>query len=269
MSALVCATAYQFRDTEHPTPLASDIRECCERESLLGTVTLSPEGINLGLCGPGASIEKIAQHLQEHTPFDQLRFRHSAVDPSPYHRLHVRVCNSLLPVQVDLPVAQRNPGHHLPPRKLRDWLREGKPVRLLDVRNRFESRLGKFAQAETLGLERFRDFPQQAETLHLDDAPVVTYCTGGIRCEVATAWITRHRHPPGELWQLSGGILNYFEQCGGEFWEGDCFVFDDRLAVDYALRPTHPRLCRHCQRPMPGTEATTCADCHRKSCGVD
>ena len=259
MAALACATAYRFRDIAHPEALLPGIRAACAQAQLRGTVTLAAEGINLGVSGAEGGIARLARHLAEHTPFGAMALRTSPVGAVPYRRLHVRVRETLLSVRVGLPVARRAPGRPLSPERLRAWLDEGRPLRLLDVRNRFESRLGSFARAETLDLARFRDFPAQAAALRLDGAPTVAYCTGGIRCEVATAWLARRGAT--DLWQLSGGILNYLKRCQGAHWEGECFVFDDRLAVDAQLRPTYPTLCRRCQRPMPDSGRDACPDC--------
>ena len=267
MATLACATAYQFRDIERPEAWLAGIRARCAREGLLGTVTLAPEGINLGVSGPPGGLAGLARHLAERTPFDRLALRASPAATAPYRRLHVRAQDALLSVRVGLPVAQRAPARRLSPERLRRWLDQGRPLRLLDVRNRFESRLGKFARAETLELAHFRDFPARAEALRAGGVPTVLYCTGGIRCEVASAWLARRQ--AADLWQLEGGILNYFAQCGGAHWAGECFVFDDRLAVDAQLRPTYPRLCRRCQRPLPDAGAGVCPDCAAQDGGAD
>ena len=262
--ACACAAAYRFLDLADPAGLAAELEAVCARERLLGTVTLAPEGINLALAGDGDALDRVERHLQRETPFAGLRFRRSVTDAPPFRRLLVQQRPSLLALRVEAAVAARRPGRHLPPERLRAWLDEGRPLRLLDVRNRFESRLGRFTAAETLPLERFRDFPAVAGRLAADDRPLVTYCTGGIRCEVASAWLGARGH--ADVWQLSGGILHYFERCGGRHWTGDCFVFDDRLAVDSARRTTRPRLCPRCQRPL---DDDRCPDCGAPPLGTD
>lgn len=262
--ACVCAAAYRFLDLADPAALAAELAAVCARERLLGTVTVAPEGLNLALAGGAGALDRLERHLQRETPFAGLRFRRSAAAAPPFRRLQVQQRPSLLALRLEAPVADRRPGRHLPPERLRAWLDEGRPLRLLDVRNRFESRLGRFAAAETLPLERFRDFPAAAGRLAPDDRPLVTYCTGGIRCEVASAWLGERGH--ADVRQLSGGVLHYFERCGGRHWRGDCFVFDDRLAVDAALRATRPRLCPRCQRPL---DENRCPDCGAPPLGTD
>ena len=257
--SLVHTTAYQFLDFEEDETLRQNLLGTCENLRLTGNVTLAPEGINLSLAGPESAVGQVEQLLLEESPFKQLQFRHSCMSEAPFSKLIVRFRPSLLPIRVDTPVARRQPGPHLPPEQLRQWLDQGHPFRLLDVRNVYETRLGRFTAAETLPLHQFRDFPEMARDLAPDTLPVVTYCTGGIRCELASAWLREQGHP--EVWQLSGGILHYLEQCGGRHWQGECFVFDDRLAVDAELQPTYPKLCRTCQKPLAEMRLGRCADC--------
>lgn len=257
--ALVHTTAYQFLDFEENGTLCQSLRQTCENLRLTGNITLAPEGINLSLAGPEDAVSEVEQFLVEDSPFKQLQFRHSHMSEAPFSKLVVRHRPSLLPIRVDTPVARRQPGAHLPPQQLCQWLDESHPLRLLDVRNVYETRLGCFAAAETLPLHQFRDFQELARDLAPGATPIVTYCTGGIRCELASAWLREQGHP--EVWQLSGGILHYLEQCGGRHWQGECFVFDDRLAVDAELRPTYPELCRRCQKPLAEMRLGRCAEC--------
>lgn len=262
--ACAYATAYRFLDLADPAGLAAELEAVCARERLLGTVTLAAEGLNLALAGDADALDRLEHHLRRETPFAGLRLRRSAADAPPFRRLQVQLRPSLLALRLEAPVAARRPGRQLPPERLRAWLDEGRPLRLLDARNRFESRLGRFAAAETLPLARFRDFPTAAGQLAADERPLVTYCTGGIRCEVASAWLGERGH--ADVWQLSGGVLHYFERCGGRHWTGDCFVFDDRLAIDPELRATRPRLCPRCQRRL---DRGRCPDCGAPPLGTD
>ncbi len=255
----VHTTAYQFLDTEEDETLRRGLLKTCQALRLAGNITLAPEGINLSLAGPEDAVREIEQFLLDESPFTQLQFRRSRMAEAPFSKMIVRFRPALLPVRMDTPVARRRPGAHLPPQQLCEWLDEARPIRLLDVRNVYETRLGRFDAAEALPVHQFREFEEAAHALPPDTRPLVTYCTGGIRCELASAWLREQGHP--EVWQLSGGILNYFEQCGGRHWQGDCFVFDDRLAVDPRLRATYPRLCRSCQKPLADIRLGRCAEC--------
>ncbi len=252
-------TAYQFLDIEEDEALRQSLLANCKRLRLSGNVTLATEGINLSLAGSRDAVSQIERFLREESPFQDLRFRRSYASKAPFSRLIVRFRPSLLPIRAEMPVASRNPGAHLPPERLRQWLDEDRPIRLLDARNDYETRLGRFATAEALPLRQFRDFPERARALVPDERPLVTYCTGGIRCELASAWLRERGH--SEVWQLSGGILHYLERCGNRHWRGECFVFDDRLAVDADLCATYPRLCRDCQRPIEEARLGRCENC--------
>ena len=258
-SSLIHTTAYQFLDCPEGEVLCRSLSETCEDLRLKGSVTLAPEGINLSLSGPDGAIAQVERFLSEESPFQDLRFRHSHVTTPPFSRLIVRFRPSLLPMHINTPVTQRRQGMRLPPKQLCQWLDESRPLHLLDVRNTYETQLGRFMSAKTLPLQRFRDIQTIVRDLAPSAVPVVTYCTGGIRCELASTLLHQQGYP--EVWQLSGGILHYLEQCGNRHWEGECFVFDDRLAVNTNLRATYPRLCRTCQKPIAEMELNRCTNC--------
>ena len=143
------------------------------------------------------------------------------------------------------------------------------PGTLLDTRNSYEVKLGTFRGARTLELDHFREFPARAKQLpnELRSQPVVTFCTGGIRCEKAAPLLAMVGFT--NVFQLDGGILRYFEECGGAHYEGDCFVFDKRVALDATLRETGAALCFVCQAPLTPAEqadsryvpSVSCAHC--------
>ena len=155
------------------------------------------------------------------------------------------------------------------PENVQQWIESGKDFTLLDTRNAYEIESGTFEQAEHLNIAHFRDF-QSAVHKALDagtinpDKPIVTFCTGGIRCEKAAPWLIEQGF--SEVHQIDGGVLNYFERTGGAHWEGDCFVFDDRVEVDKKLSPTGATWCTNCQLTIrPGAECT----CQPSSTAMD
>ena len=162
---LAHTTAYQFLDFNEDETLRRHLLEACERLQLTGNITLASEGINLSLSGSEDGIGQIERLLLDESPFKRLQFRRSRIATSPFSKLIVRFRPSLLPIQVDTPVASRQPGTHLPPQQLCQWMDEGRPLRLLDVRNVYETHLGQFATAETLPLHQFRDFQEAARDL--------------------------------------------------------------------------------------------------------
>ncbi|MFN9914128.1 MAG: rhodanese-like domain-containing protein, partial [Pirellulaceae bacterium] len=154
---------------------------------------------------------------------------------------------------------------------LKAWLDAGRPVTLLDTRNDYEVELGTFQQAIDLGIHHFRDFPQAAAAIpeEIKARPMVTFCTGGIRCEKAGPYLEQLGFR--EVYQLDGGILNYFERCGNSHYEGDCFVFDHRVAVTPELKPSGAKLCFACQAVLTADDLASekyasgisCPHCYR------
>ena len=129
-----------------------------------------------------------------------------------------------------------NTSPKIEPEQLKQWLDEGREVVLLDVRNDYEVEVGTFVDAVPIGVDSFRTFPDAVDTLpaEMKEKPIVMFCTGGIRCEKAGPLMEGKGF--GQIYQLNGGILKYFEDCGGEHYDGDCFVFDKRVAVDPELQ---------------------------------
>jgi len=149
------------------------------------------------------------------------------------------------------------------PETLKDWLDEGREVLLLDTRNDYEICSGTFQNAQDINIANFRDFPAAAAAAIAagdlpNDIPVVTFCTGGIRCEKAAPFLVAAGLR--EVYQIEGGILNWFEQCGGAHWQGECFVFDDRVEITPSLAETGSHLCRcrQCHRAVPANEVCVC-----------
>jgi RluA family pseudouridine synthase len=148
----------------------------------------------------------------------------------------------------------RRPSPKLSPQQLKSWLDEGRPLTLLDTRNDYEVKLGTFENALAAGVDHFRDFPAAVSRLpeELKDQTIVMFCTGGIRCEKAGPYMESQgfRH----VLQLDGGILKYFEECGGAHYRGECFVFDQRVGVDPALQETDAAQCFNCLSPLTAAE---------------
>jgi UPF0176 protein len=144
----------------------------------------------------------------------------------------------------------RRPATKISAHQLKQWLDEGRPVTLLDTRNDYEVRMGTFKGAVIPHIWNFRDFPAAVEKLpaELKTQPVVMFCTGGIRCEKAGPFMAMQGYT--DVLQLDGGILKYFEEVGGAHYEGECFVFDERVGVGPDLRETGSVICFHCQMPL-------------------
>ena len=248
------AAAYKFAELTGLPDLRARLKEECHAKELKGSILLSPEGINLFIAGESSAVESLLGMIQSIPGLETLQAKFSESDEQPFNRMLVKIKEEIIAFGVE----GINPARHTSPRlsagELKRWLDEGRPITLLDTRNTYEVKLGTFAGAVTLPIRHFRKFPAAVDALpdELKERPVVSFCTGGIRCEKAAPYLEKAGFR--EVYQLEGGILKYFEECGGAHWEGECFVFDKRVGVDPALRETGSQLCFACQEPLTAEE---------------
>jgi len=234
--------AYHFVAIDAPGVLAARLRAQAEAAALLGTVLVAGEGINLFLAGAGAAVEEFLAQLRDDPRFAGLQVKYSHSTAQPFARLKVKVKPEIISFRRDGASPLRGRAPAVVPADLARWIAQGhddagKPVVLLDTRNREEVGYGTFAGALALPIDNFTELPAALEP-HRDalrDATVVSFCTGGIRCEKAALWM--RADGMDNVLQLDGGILGYFEQVGGQGYDGRCFVFDGRVALDPALAP--------------------------------
>ncbi|MFK4838030.1 sulfurtransferase [Microbacterium sp. ZW T2_14] len=241
MASVLNISAYLFTHIADPPELRSTLRDRALADGLKGTILLAEEGINLFLAGDAVALRGFVADLRADPRFASLTTKESWSAAQPFGRMLVKVKREI--IRMDHPTirpeADRAPA--VAPETLRRWLErgrddEGREVVLLDTRNAFEVDYGSFDGALDWRLERFTQFPDAAAAAaaDLDGKTVVSYCTGGIRCEKAAIYL---RGAGVQAYQLDGGILGYFEQVGGDHWSGDCFVFDEREALTPALTP--------------------------------
>lgn len=252
--SMLNVAAYQFVELSDLAARRGRLKARCDALGLKGTILLSPEGINLFLAGQQASVEALLDELAGWPELGPLDVKRSYSDRQPFRRMNVRLKREIIAFGREEVDPQNAATPRLAPKELKQWLDEGRPVILLDVRNRYEIELGKFAGAIDLEIDSFRTFPEAIDTLPRSarTTPVVTYCTGGIRCEKAAPLLEQRGFK--EVYQLDGGVLRYFEECGGVHWLGECFVFDHRVAVDSQLRETPTELCFACQATLSPDE---------------
>jgi len=231
--------AYQFVAIHDPTALADSLHAQAQELELKGTILVAPEGLNLFLAGAKEAIEKFLHTVQADQRFCSMRIKRSWSHYVPFRRLKVRVETEIITFDPSINPAGL-PTPSVSPATLKRWLDQGhddqgQAIVLLDTRNEEEIALGSFEGAINPQIRKFTQLPAAVETLRssLEDKTVVAFCTGGIRCEKAVPWLTQHgvRH----AYQLDGGILGYFEAVGGPHWQGKCFVFDERVALDPLL----------------------------------
>ncbi len=246
--------AYRFAELTDLKPLRQRLLSLCRGWGLKGTILISTEGINLFVAGGSGEIDLLLAELRSISGLEGLAVKTSESDRQPFSRMLVRIKKEIIAFGVDgiNPALRTSPK--LPAATLKQWLDEGRRITLLDTRNDYEIKLGTFRGALPAGIDHFRDFPQAVERLpeSLKDEPVVMFCTGGIRCEKAGPYMEREGFR--QIYQLDGGILKYFEECGGAHYDGECFVFDQRVGVDPALRETETMQCFKCLSPLSETD---------------
>ncbi|MFS8137607.1 MAG: sulfurtransferase [Thermomonas sp.] len=235
--------AYLFVAIDDADALALQMHERAQSASLRGSVLVAPEGINLFLAGAEAPLRGFLAWLLEDARFARITIKESWSEAVPFARLKVKRKAEIIAFRHAAAVPlnrERAPG--VDPPTLARWIKRGhddagKQLVLLDTRNREEIGFGSFAGALTLPIDNFTELPDALAPHReaLRDATVVSFCTGGIRCEKAALWLRDDGME--NVLQLDGGILGYFEQVGGHGYDGRCFVFDERVALDPALQP--------------------------------
>ena len=231
--------AYHFVRVKNPAALAQDLHAAAQELGLKGNILIAPEGLNLFLAGIEQSIEKFLQTVQANSGFSSMRVKRSWSEHVPFRRLKVRLEAEIITFDPSINPATLNTPS-VTPATLKRWLDighddNGQAVVLLDTRNQEEIALGTFKDAINPKIRKFTELPAAIEPLRsaLNGKTVVAFCTGGIRCEKAVPWL--EQHGVSNAYQLDGGILGYFESAGGAHWQGKCFVFDERVALDPSL----------------------------------
>jgi UPF0176 protein len=243
---------YRFMDIEDPAKLRADLQALCERQQLLGTVLVAGEGINGTLAGEAAAVRRAFHWLGEYLALDApLDARWTEASAAPFRRMRVRVKNEIVTLGRPDIRPQRKTGRHVDPLDWNDLIDDPDTL-LIDTRNHYEIEVGSFPRAVDPGTDSFQQFVNFAATIPEEqkDRPVAMFCTGGIRCEKASALMLDLGFR--EVYQLQGGILNYLEQVdeSSHRWDGECFVFDSRVAVDRDLAEGGYVQCHACRRPL-------------------
>lgn len=243
-------SCYQFAPLSDLKDLRARLLATCKERGLKGTILLSPEGINMFVAGPREDVDALVDGIRAIPGLEGLKPKYSESAEQPFRRMLVRLKKEIIAFGVEGIEPAKHTSPRLEAKVLKQWLDEGRPVVLYDTRNDYEVKLGTFKGAIPAGIDHFRDFPSAVAKLppELKKAPIVTFCTGGIRCEKAAPFMEREGFE--QIWQLEGGILKYFEECGGAHYEGECFVFDQRVGVDPALSETESAQCFVCQTPL-------------------
>lgn len=249
--SLVVATFYQFFPFADYAQWRSPLQALCEQQEIKGTILLAPEGINATIAGSRSAVDTLLAHLRSDPRLSDLTPKESTAPDYPFDRLKVRLKSEIVTLGQPDVNPNEQVGTYVSPQ---DWnqLISDPQVTLIDTRNDYEVQIGSFRGAQNPHTESFRDFPDYVKT-HLDPQKhpkVAMFCTGGIRCEKATAFMLKQGFQ--EVYHLQGGILKYLEEVPEpeSLWEGECFVFDQRIAVKTGLRPGTYDLCAGCGYPI-------------------
>ncbi len=254
---------YRYVDIENPVELQQQHLELCKAMDFKGRIFISEEGINGSIYGDKDSIEGYKKILKSNPLFLDAEFNEQITKKSPFKKLFVRLKKEL--VNSGLTVNFKDSGDYITPKELKEKLDSKSDTKedivLLDVRNDYETFIGKFKDAITLNLKKFRDLPELIYGIeNLKNKKIVTYCTGGIRCEKASAFLKQNGF--SDVSQLKGGILSFGKQFPDTYWQGKCFVFDDRLAIQMGDVVTEPLTkCTWC-----GNQEDSYLNCHNLKC---
>ncbi len=270
-AVIVNISGYLFANLDNLKHWRARLLEECQLHGLKGTILLSTEGINLFLAGLRGDIDHLLAEVRTIPGLEHFAAKFSESDHQPFNRMLVRIKKEIISFGVDAINPARYTSRHLAAATLKQWLDEGRPVTLLDTRNDYEVKLGTFDNALRVDINHFRQFPDAVARLpeELKKQPIVTFCTGGIRCEKAAPYMELAGFE--NVFQLDGGILKYFEEVGGAHYHGQCFVFDHRVGLDPGLRETSAALCFQCQAPLEAedqqdpryVEGVSCPFCYR------
>ncbi len=273
-SDVVVVALYHFAPMEALKELQVRLLEQCTRAEIQGTLLLAGEGINGTIAGDDDGVETVLAFLRAQPGLGNLEHKRSFCSRNPFHRMKVRLKREIVTMGDDEIDPTRRVGTYVDPTDWNEIISDPEVI-VVDTRNDYEVRIGTFDGAVDPGLVSFREFPEWAKT-HLDPQrtpKVAMFCTGGIRCEKASSLLLREGF--SEVLHLRGGILAYLAETEevDSMWNGECFVFDQRVALDADLKPGEHRLCFGCQEPVSKKEressnyeeGVTCPRCHTRT----
>ena len=243
-------TGYKFTPIDDELLLRETILKYSTDLNLKGTVLISSKGLNFSVSGTKKNIDNFIVFIHSDKRFSDVDIKITYNEYQPFRKMLVRIKKEIISMGVEEINPFQFTGQKISPKELNNKLDNNEEIVLLDTRNEYEVRLGTFKNALDLDLDSFRDFPEEIEKLReeLNGKEVVMFCTGGIRCEKASALMLENGFE--NIKQIEGGVINYFKETGGKHWNGDCFVFDDRVALNKNLVETDYVLCFRCREPL-------------------
>ncbi|MFD0982311.1 oxygen-dependent tRNA uridine(34) hydroxylase TrhO [Tropicimonas aquimaris] len=248
---LTIAALYHFTRFDNPDALRAPLKALCEAEGVRGSLLLAAEGINGTIAGPPDGVARVLAHIRTLPGCEGLEWKESQAEEMPFGRIKVRLKREIVTMgqpQVDPTAAV---GRYVDPA---EWnaLISAPDVAVIDTRNDYEVAIGTFEGAEDPGIRSFRDFPAwwEANRERFHNKRIAMFCTGGIRCEKSTNYLMGLGE--AEVFHLKGGILKYLEEVPerDSLWHGECFVFDQRVALKHGLEQGSHAMCHACRRPV-------------------
>lgn len=257
---------YKYVTIDNPRELMERERAVCDVLDIKGRMILATEGVNATLEGPTKNVKKYIEHFKKDKRFKNVEFKTSPGTGEAFPRLSIRVRDEIVASHFGEEVDPRkDTGAYLEPKELKNWFNEGKEFEIIDMRNSFEYDSGHFKGSHDSGMRYFRDLPQVVDTFdHLKDKEVVTVCTGGIRCEKASAYLKKKGFK--KVYQLHGGMHKYMEKYPGEDFLGTLYTFDNRKVMDFAQPESREVVgaCMLCQTKTERYENCFNSECNHQ-----
>lgn len=249
------AALYRFFPIADPSSLRDGLLPLCEDNGIKGTLILAKEGLNGTVAGRAGATDVLLSRLQAIPGFDGAEIKFSTSDEMPFRRLKIRLKREIVTMGVPDLDATADRGVYVEPQDWNALIADPKTI-VIDTRNSYETAVGTFSGAVDPKTSSFREFPDwvQDNRDRLEGRKVAMFCTGGIRCEKATAYLKSLGLQ--DVFHLKGGILRYLEDVprGESLWDGECFVFDERVTVTHGLAEGEAELCRACRHPLTAEE---------------
>jgi UPF0176 protein len=274
MTEFLVAAFYKFTKLEDFASMQKTIEACCSDNNVKGIVLLAEEGINSTIAGPRNGVLAVLEFLQTDPRFAELTWKESTTQKQPFRKLRVRLKKEIVTMGVSGIDPERIVGTYVKPKDWNDLISDPNVI-VIDTRNDYEVEIGSFKDAINPDITAFGEFPDWIDgNIDIENQPkVAMFCTGGIRCEKSTALLKEAG--VNEVYHLEGGILKYLEQIPKEesLWDGQCFVFDERVSVGHGLEVGEYELCRACRFPICDEDKTStkyvegvsCPRCHDRT----
>jgi UPF0176 protein len=250
--SLILASFYKFVKLADVETLQKSLLNLCEREEIKGTILLAQEGINANIAAEKTAIDKVIIFLANDSRFQELEIKTCEVKTPPFERMKVKIKKEIITFNVPEVDPTEKVGTYVTPKKWNELI-SNPEVTVVDTRNEYEVKIGTFQRAKNPHIDSFTQFKDYLKN-NLDPQKhkkVAIFCTGGIRCEKVTSLMLSAGFQ--EVYHLQGGILKYLQEVPSQesLWQGECFVFDERVAVKHGLAPGSYQLCPHCGDPIP------------------